>query len=155
MSTHPPCGLYCTTVALGDLPAGRLVYFHNHGDPGPGLYTPHGWVTNRVEWHERGVPVPGPEYSATLAPLPAEGLYRVREPFHCCEKQCRRFEAEALVQLGYNGSADAIVFVPEWVAGRLAFPEQGTVVARAQLSKLERLTVPESRAPAPAGGLVH
>ena len=27
MSAHPPCGLYRTTKALAELPAGRLVYF--------------------------------------------------------------------------------------------------------------------------------
>lgn len=153
--SHPPCGLYRTTRPLADVPAGRLVYFHNHGDPGAGLYTPHRWVTNRVEWHERGVPVPDEAYSASLAPLPPEGLYRVREAFHCCEKQCRRFEPEALVQLGYNAGAEAIVFTPEWVRGALAFPESGTLVNASQLGHLARLAVAEAANAAPAGGLVH
>ena len=30
----PPCGLYRTTKPVGDVPAGALVYFHNHGTPG-------------------------------------------------------------------------------------------------------------------------
>ena len=35
MSSLPPCGLYRTRRALGtSIPEGRLVYFHNHGDPG-------------------------------------------------------------------------------------------------------------------------
>jgi len=153
--SHPPCGLYRTTQPLADVPAGRLVYFHNHGDPGAGLYTPHRWVTNRVEWHERGVTVPDEAYSATLVPLPPEGLYRVREAFFCCEKQCRRFEPETLVQLGYNAGAEAIVFTPEWARGALAFPESGTLVSANQLSHLVRLAVAEAANAAPAGGLVH
>ena len=39
----PPCGLYRTVKPIGSIEAGRLVYFHNHGDPGPGLYFPESW----------------------------------------------------------------------------------------------------------------
>lgn len=36
-----PCGLYRTTRPIPDaVPAGVLVYYHNHGDPGPGVYLP-------------------------------------------------------------------------------------------------------------------
>src|SRR6185436_5605612 len=100
----PPCGLYRTKKQLGDaVPAGRLVYFHNHGDPGPGVYLPSGWSANRARWHDRGTPIPDPVWAETLQPLAPEGLYRVRETFTCCEKNCRSFEPELLVQLGYNG----------------------------------------------------
>ncbi len=156
MSAHPPCGLYRTTKALGELPAGRLVYFHNHGDPGAGVYLPKGWSLNRVQWHERGTPVPGPEWSETLQPLPGEGLYRVRERFTCCEKKCVTFEPGALVQLGYDGEAKAILFTPEWTPQGLAFPERGTVVDAPRLALLDAMRVPEARLPAaPAGGLLH
>src|SRR4051812_6978568 len=97
---HPSCGLYRTTRALDDLPAGRLVYFHNHGEPGPGIYLPRAWNLNRAEWQARGITVPGPDWSSTLQPLPAEGLYSVRSAFHCCDKQCVRFDEHQLVQLG-------------------------------------------------------
>ena len=66
----PPCGLYRTTRALDHVPAGRLVFFHNHGDPGPGIYLPSGWVLNRARWHERGHTIPSPEWAASLAALP-------------------------------------------------------------------------------------
>ena len=46
----PPCGLYRTTTKIGDCEADRLVYFHNHGDPGPGFYFPEKWVKNRAQF---------------------------------------------------------------------------------------------------------
>ncbi len=99
MSELPPCGIYVTTAALGGIPEGRLVYFHNHGDPGPGLYLPARWKGNR------------------------------------------RFEAETLVQLGYNGSGAAILFLPEWVDGQLAIPDRGTHIERERVASLTPLKV--------------
>src|SRR5688500_15702822 len=101
MSELPRCGIYRMTVALGELiPAPRLVYFHNHGDPGPGVYLPKGWVNNRARWHGQGTPIPDEAWAASLEPLLTEGLYRVLESFPCCPKACRSFEADLLVQLG-------------------------------------------------------
>jgi hypothetical protein len=37
----PPCGLYRTTLTLDHVPAGRLVFFHNHGIRGR-IYLPSG-----------------------------------------------------------------------------------------------------------------
>lgn len=157
MATHPPCGLYRTTVALEGVPAGRLVYFHNHGNPGAGVYLPERWETNRVRWHAHGHTAPGPEWSQTLAPLPPEGLYRVKESFFCCEKKCREYPAEALVQLGYNGEAEAILFVPEWTPVALGFPERGTKIDAAHFGKLSLLNVAQARTEPSAlpGGLMH
>ena len=50
----PPCGIYRTLAQVGDVPAGRLVYFHNHGDPGPGVYLPERWSANRAHFQARG-----------------------------------------------------------------------------------------------------
>ena len=50
-----------------------------------------------------------------LEPLPAEGFYRVLQEFYCCEKQCRLFYSEMLVQLGFDDTATPILFVPEWI----------------------------------------
>src|ERR1700753_390667 len=124
----PPCGLYRTLAALGSIPAGRLVYFHNHGDPGPGLYLPSGWKHNRVELQARGVTLSDPELLRHLEPPPPEGLYRVTEPFPCCDRNCRQFEPELLIELGYNGEGQAIVFIPELVDGMLAIPSSGTAI---------------------------
>jgi hypothetical protein len=156
MSSLPPCGLYRTRRALGTTIAeGRLVYFHNHGDPGPGVYLPSGWSVNRARWHEKGTPLPDPQWAEHLEPLPAEGLYRVRESFTCCEKRCRVFEEELLVQLGYNGMADAILFVPEWTAAGLRFPTTGSVVDRAQLQRLVPLKVAEAAEPSEDRSFLH
>ena len=53
------CGLYRTSEPIEDaIEAGVLVYYHNHGDPGPGVYLPRAWRS-----HVRVVPG-APEISA-------------------------------------------------------------------------------------------
>ena len=142
MTDLPPCGLYRTGAALDDhVPAGRLVYFHNHGDPGPGIYLPSGWTANRARWPEHGHTIPSHAWAQSLVPLPAEGFYRVRKAFTCCAQRCRTFEPDLLVQLGYDGEAHAIVFVPEWTAHGLALPETGARVEVERLSGLAPLRV--------------
>jgi hypothetical protein len=138
----PPCGLYRTTRAIGAVPEGRLVFFHNHGNPGPGLYQPTGWRGNRARFAGQGTLLPEPTDASALEALEAEGLYRVREPFFCCEKKCRRFEAESLVQLGYDGAGQAILFVPEIVDGLVTLPERGTRIDREAVASLAALQVP-------------
>lgn len=136
MSQLPPCGLYVTTAAIGSIPAGRLVYFHNHGTPGPGVYLPSSWKGNRARFEPRGHLLPDPRDASKLEPLAAEGLYRVVEPFHCCENRCRRFESDALVQLGYDGAARPILFSPQIVDGLVGIPTSG---ARIDLDRLAYL----------------
>jgi hypothetical protein len=134
---------------VGSIPAGRLVYFHNHGDPGPGLYLPSGWQHNRVELQERGMTLTDPDLVRLLEPLPPEGLYRVTESFHCCDLRCRLYDPEMLVELGYNAQGQAIVFVPELVNGMLAIPTTGTAIDHGSLIRLKQLKVPQaSRNPA-------
>lgn len=142
----PACGIYRTTRALGEVPVDRLVYFHNHGEPGPGIYLPERWQANRAEFSQRGFTLPQPyeQNARTLAPLPAEGFYRVREAFFCCAKKCRRFEPGLLVQLGYNGAAEPILFAPELRPEGLELPQSGSSVNASELNKLERLTVTEA-----------
>jgi hypothetical protein len=140
----PPCGPYRTTQPIGDhVPAGRLVYFHNHGDPGPGVYLPAAWALNRAQWHETGHTIPSDAWAATLAPLPPEGLYRVREPFTCCERRCRSYETDLLVQLGYDGDAAPLLFLPEWTDAGLAIPEIGVAIDADRLASLAPLRVVE------------
>jgi hypothetical protein len=137
----PPCGLYRTLAPLGTIPSGRLVYFHNHGEPGPGLYLPSGWTRNRVQIQEHGMTLMDPELIRHLEPLPPEGLYRVTEAFHCCESKCRLFEPETLVELGYNAEGRAILFVPELLDGMLAIPSTGTAIDHTSLYRLKQLKV--------------
>lgn len=147
MSELPPCGIYVTTGDIGGVPSGRLVYFHNHGDPGPGIYLPASWRGNRARFSAQGHLLPDESHVSRLEKLPAEGFYRVREAFHCCEKNCRLFEPDSLVQLGYNGSGAAILFIPEWVDGALAIPERGTHIDRDKIDALTRLDVPVRQTP--------
>ncbi|MCA2977094.1 MAG: hypothetical protein INH41_24875 [Myxococcaceae bacterium] len=154
MATHPPCGLYRTTRPLEQLPAGRLVMFHNHGTPGPGVYLPRAWALNRAEWHAQGITVPDAEWSASLAPLAAEGLYVVNETFHCCDQRCVQFPSGQLVQLGYDGEATPILFLPEWTARGLGFPERGTRLDPSRVQQLGRLLVAQA-ADAPRDAWLH
>jgi hypothetical protein len=141
-----PCGLYRTTRPIGDaIPAGALVYYHNHGDPGPGVYLPKDWHNNRAIFHEHGTTVPDARYAQTLAPLLPEGFYRVTEGFHCCEERCTFFEEDQLVQLGYNGDADPILFVPELVDGAITLPTTGTRVDSVRLARISPLKLPRGQ----------
>ncbi|MGB5694774.1 MAG: hypothetical protein WBM46_03900 [Polyangiales bacterium] len=138
----PPCGLYRTTGPIGPIDEGRLVYFHNHGDPGPGIYLPKDWRHNRAEFEAKGHVIDDPGLIRFLQPLPPEGFYRVIGSFHCCEKQCRRFEEDALLQLGYNANADPILFIPELVDAMLAIPAKGWKTTLEALGNVRALRVP-------------
>jgi len=139
------CGLYRTTVPTIDgIQADRLVYYHNHGDPGPGVYYPERWVNNRAVFGERGHTIPSTDYAQSLKPLPNEGFYKVEARFHCCEKECREFKFGELVQLGYNGGADPILFLPGYRGERFELPETGIPVSHEALSYLEPLLIQNS-----------
>jgi hypothetical protein len=141
----PPCGLYRTTGPLGSVGEGRLVYFHNHGNPGPGVYLPKEWRYNRVQFEANGHTIDDPGLVRFLQPLPPEGFYRVVESFHCCEKQCRLFEQDGLLQLGYNADADPILFVPELVDSMFAIPAKGWKTTLETLGKVRQLQVPVTK----------
>ncbi len=143
----PPCGIYVTTAPVGSVPAGRLVYFHNHGDPGPGIYLPSAWRGNRARFEARGHLLPTPDAWRHLEKLPREGFYRVREAFFCCNERCRRFEPESLLQLGYDATAVPILFTPQWVDGRLAIPERGTRIELDRVRSMTLLHVPIADTP--------
>lgn len=153
MKEWPPCGLYRTLGPIGPVPEGRLVYFHNHGDPGPGVYLPEGWERNRARFATRGVPLQGLGDADKLQPLLAEGLYRVEQAFTCCNKNCMTFPVDLLVQLGYNGNAEAILFTPQWGETGLVFPERGQRVDASRLARLQQLHVASS--PRDTGPRLH
>jgi hypothetical protein len=138
----PPCGLYRTTAALGDIPAGRLVSFHNHGDRGPGVFLPTGWIHHRAQFGAVGAAIPSAGWSRTLSPLAPEGVYRVREAFYCCERQCRLFAQDSVVQLAYTPDADPVVLAFAPRDGALVLPLQGNLVERAVVARLAPLQVP-------------
>lgn len=137
----PPCGMYRTTQPIAGVPAGRLVYFHNHGDPGPGVYLPSSWHLNRAEFRESGYTLTDPSEASSLEPLRAEGLYRVGASFTCCEQRCVVYQQDQLVQVGYDGSAQPILFLPAWSETGLTFPEVGHLADESQLQRLVELLV--------------
>ncbi len=143
-SALPPCGLYRSTMRLGEIPAGRLMYFHNHGDPSAGIYLPTGWRQNRAIFQAQGIPIPGDWWAATLDPIAPEGFYRVREAFACCEKRCAVFEVDQLVQLGYDAESTPLLFIPEVIDQVLIVPDQGTRIDRERVAKLSALKTPVS-----------
>ena len=142
MKKKVACGLYRTTKPIDErIPADTLVYFHNHGNPGPGVYPVERWSHNKAVFMKGGVLIPTNGYEQTLMPLKPEAFYRVIESFYCCEKHCRLFEKNTLVQLGYNGHGEAILFVPVWSFEGLHLPEKGTRVDEEKLDKIEILKV--------------
>jgi hypothetical protein len=160
VSELPPCGLYRTTKAIGEIPAGRLVYFHNHGNPGAGVYFPEKWTANRAQFSPRGSTLPPTWDHAALRPLPAEGFYRVTNMFYCCEKQCTKFEPETFVQLGYNGGGQALLFQPQLQGTAISIPDRGALVDDNVLTSLVKLGVSEAAPPQhdltlPRGIIVH
>jgi hypothetical protein len=160
VSELPPCGIYRTVKAIKSVEAGRFVYFHNHGDPGPGVYLPESWSHNRAKFSANGTTIPDDFDPKSLAPLPSEGFYRVTSAFYCCAKKCTKFEPDTLVQLGYNGNASPLVFLPELDARGMSLPQRGSVVDEKQLSNLSPLKVNENRDPKseislPRGMIVH
>jgi hypothetical protein len=137
------CGLYRTTATIGGIPPGRLVYFHDHGSPGPGVYLPQRWEGNRARFAASGTTLEEPERaSELLEPVAAEGLYRVATTFFCCAERCREFRPEMLVQLGYDAAATPILFVPELAGPSLELPTRGTRIDRERIAHLSRLEVP-------------
>jgi hypothetical protein len=141
----PPCGIYKTSALIGSVTPGHLVYFHNHGEPGPGIYLPETWRLNRAVFRKSGVTLPDEESAQTLEALAAEGFYRVASEFTCCAKRCFTFPKEQLVQLGYNGHAEPILFKPVWAQSGLLLPEKGQSIETDRVENLVRMRVVEER----------
>ena len=117
---------------------------HNNqwpGDQGPGIFLPTGWIDHRAQFGAVGVALPSMGWARTLDPLAPEGVYRVREPFYCCERQCRLFERELVVQLAYTPEAGPVVLPFSRRDGALVLPPQGNLVDRATVARLSPLQV--------------
>lgn len=139
----PECGLYRTTKPLPEheteIPAGVLVYFHNHSDSGlPVVVTPDHNICNRWHFHGAGIPFRGLSWADSLTKLPPEGFYTLRRA-HTFDGG--EWPKASLVQLGYTKSGDPILFIAQ-VRAQLAendlfFSDRGVSVSREQLSLLE------------------
>ena len=143
----PDCGLYKTTKALPGheerVPAGTLVYFHNHSDSGlPQVLAPDHNVHNR--WHFHGPPIEfrGLTWADSLQKVPDEGFFTLRKELTF---DGGKWPKGALVQLGYTKQGDAILFIAR-VRSRLEendlfFSDKGVPVKGDQMSLLERAQI--------------
>ena len=123
----PPCGLYRTTAPMPgrseQVPAGRLVYMHNHSQQGPPLVLlPARNVHNRWIFHDRGYLVRDLAYLDTLRSLPAEGFYVLVEHLHVTGAV---LPERSLVQLGYDLAGRPILFPARRVENTIVFPDRG------------------------------
>lgn len=155
-SILPQCGLYRTTKPLPDneeaVPAGILVYFHNHSDSGlPVVITPDHNIMNRWHFHGAGIPFRGLSWADSLAKIPAEGFYMLRKGL---DFDGGSWPKGTLVQLGYTRNGDPILFIGQVRAtldeNDLFFSDKGVGISRDQLALLEQLQV--FAEPAPEGG---
>jgi len=146
-SLLPDCGLFRTTKPLpehdAEVPAGILVYFHNHSDGGlPVVVVPEHNIHNRWHFHGAGIPFRGLSWADSLASLPSEGFYMLRRALTF---QGGEWPKSALVQLGYTRAGEPILFIAQARAelkeNDLFFSDNGVGIAREQMTLLEPLQV--------------
>lgn len=123
----PNCGIFRTSEALPgnefNVPAGRLVFFHNHSEKGlPIVLLPQSNAENKWTFQDKGFLIKEPSFTSTLRPLLAEGIYILRSEFKDGD---RVFPARSLVQLGYNQAAEPILFRGRWEKNSILFPDKG------------------------------
>lgn len=143
----PDCGLYRTTQALpaheDDVPAGILVYFHNHSDSGlPQIVLPDHNVHNRWHFHGPGVTFRSLAWAASLGKLPPQGFYFLKDEILFDGGSWPKF---TLTQLGYTRRAEPILFIAQEQhdpkENSLYFSEKGVKIDLELLSLLEPLVV--------------
>jgi len=155
-SILPNCGLYKTTKPLpeheAEVPAGILVYFHNHSDSGlPVVIVPEHNVMNRWHFHGGGIPFRGLSWADSLQKIQQEGFYMLRKDLTF---DGGSWPKGTLVQLGYTRTGDPILFIAQQRASMeendLFFSDRGVGVAASVLASLEALKVYEE--PVAEGG---
>src|SRR5688572_27956983 len=132
----PDPGLYRTTEPYpgneGAFPAGVLVYV---GQPANGgvkfIVRPGQNRNNRWFWGDPTTPLRSPTWARTLKKLRPEGSYTLPEEVPM--EGGGRWLKNAIVQLGYNGSGEGIIFVGELrdseEANALYFSDRGVRVS--------------------------
>lgn len=146
-SDLPPCGLYKTTEPLPNkeqwVREGLLVYFHNHSEQGPPLLLlPSSNEHNRWSFHDKGYLVRDPEYVETLVSVEDEGFYMLTEPLYISDEEF--IPERTLVELGYNRSAEPILFMGKFEDNAITFPSNGL---KCTLEIFEMLEPTEFRVP--------
>jgi hypothetical protein len=143
----PNCGLYKTTKPLPehetDIPAGSLVYFHNHSDAGlPVVIVPDHNIMNRWHFHGTGIPFRGLSWADSLKRMPAEGFYMLRKDLSF---EGGSWPKGTLVQLGYTKTGDPILFIAQQRASMdendLFFSDRGVGIKEEVLANLEQLKI--------------
>ncbi len=143
---YPKCGLYRTSRAHPErttaVPAGRLVYFHNHSDSGePVVLLPQKNTSNKWAFQTKGYLVKDTTWPASLVALKGEGFYRLGEPLRTGANGL--IPAGELVQLGYNGDGAAIGFFAAYDAERnaLTFSPKGAKLGERTYDRLEAVSI--------------
>lgn len=124
----PECGLYRTTRPLPGkeewVRENILVYFHNHSQQGPPLILlPATNANNRWTFHDKGYLIREGGFAETLQPVKPEGFYVLTEPIYLSRDEF--IPEDTLVQLGYNRSADPILFLAKFSSDTINFPNSG------------------------------
>lgn len=145
------CGLYRATKALpgneDKVPAGTLVYFHNHSSnngPLPSVIPPDHNIHNRWHFHAEGAidNIRSPSWVESLEKMPDQKFYTLRRDLSF---EGGSWPKGSLVQLGYTKSADPILFIarvrPTLQENDLFFSDKGVGLQRDQLNILEPVTV--------------
>jgi hypothetical protein len=141
------CGLYRATKPLpgheDKVPAGTLIYFHNHSTtngPLPSVIPPDHNVHNRWHFHQEGAidNVRSPSWVDSLEKIPEQGFYTLRRELGVDGGSLPK---GAIVQLGYTKTADPILFIARQRVvlseNDLYFSDKGVGIKREQLSILE------------------
>ena len=125
----PACGLYRSGRALPGqeekVPAGVLIYFHNHSEKGsPLILTPHENSENRWRFHDRGWLTEDVRFIREMVALKPEGLYVVQgQQLHVSREEI--IPERTLVQLGYNRRGDTLLFPAKFEGLTITFPTHG------------------------------
>jgi hypothetical protein len=141
------CGLYRATKALPGneekVPAGSLVYFHNHSSnngPLPSVIPADHNIHNRWHFHQEGAieNIRSPSWVESLEKMPDQTFYTLRRELTF---DGGSWPKGAIVQLGYTKTAEPILFIARVRAtlaeNDLFFSDKGVGIKRDQLSLLE------------------
>jgi hypothetical protein len=159
----PACGLFKTTRALPGaeqaVPAGLLVNFHNHSEQNmPVVHVPVHNVFNRWQWSATPNYVRQLSWIESLQRLPIEGFYVLRRDVLLDDGK-NRWPKGTLVQLGYDRTANPIVFIAqqrhELHENSLVFADSGVAIGAEGLDHIEPLMVYEEPDPNAAAGGSH
>jgi hypothetical protein len=145
------CGLYRAVKALpgseDKIPAGALIYFHNHSansSPLPSVIPCDHNIQNRWHFHEETAinNVRSPSWVESLEKMPDQGFYTLRRELTF---EGGSWPKGSIVQLGYTRTADPILFIarvrPALEENDLFFSDKGVGIQRDQLNILEPAVV--------------